>query len=90
MAEAVLAREVGSSRQVGKCRYPFRIVAFCVKAAVVLFPIPTAILTGAPPEMMAAAVYGTLVTLGLFLALAEVAGGLRRLADTVERQRRAS
>ncbi len=85
MAEAVLKREVGSSRQAGKPHYLFRTVAFLVKAAVVLFPVPTAFLTGAPPEMKLAGVYCTLVTLGLFLALAEIAGGVRRLADAVER-----
>ncbi len=85
MAEAVLSREVGSSRQVGKRHCLFRTVAFLVKAAVVLFPVPTAFLTGAPPEMKLAGVYCALVTLGLFLALAEIASGVRRLADTAER-----
>ncbi len=87
MAESVLAGEVGSSRQVGTRCSPLRVISFCVKAAVVLFPVPTAFLTGAPPEMKLAGVYGTLVALGLFLALAEVAGGVRRLADAVDRQR---
>jgi hypothetical protein len=90
MAEGVLACEIGSSRQVGGCRSVLRVVSFCVKAAVVLFPVPAAFLTGAPPEMKLAGVYCTLVTLGLFLALAEIAGGVRRLADTVDGQRRAS
>ncbi len=62
-------------------------MAFLVKAAVVLLPVPTAYFTGAPPEIMGAAIYCTFVTLGLFLALAEIAGSVRRLADAVDWQR---
>ena len=90
MAETALAREVGSSREVGGRGSVLRVVSFLVKAAVVLFPLPAAFLTGAPAEMKLAGVYCTLVTLGLFLALAEIAGGLRHLAETVDGQRRAS
>ncbi len=90
MAEPVVAGEVGSSRQVGGRRTVLRAVSFLVKAAVVLFPVPAAFLTGAPPEMKLAGVYCTLVALGLFLALAEIAGGVRSLAEAADRQRRAS
>ncbi len=89
MAEPIPAGEVGRSRQVGKRGGVLRVVSFIVKAAVVLFPVPAAFATGAPPEMKFAGVYCTLVTLGLFLALAEIAGGFRCLADAVDRQRRA-
>ncbi len=90
MAEVAPASEVGHSRQVGKGRNPLQVVSFCIKALVVLFPIPAAFLTGAPPEMKLAGVYAMLVTLGLFLALAEVGGGVRRLAEAVDRQRHGS
>ncbi len=90
MAESVLACEIGRSRQLGGCREPLRIVSFCIKALVVLFPVPAAFLTGAPPEMKLAGVYVTLVTLGLFLALAEVGSSVRRLAEAVERERHGS
>jgi cell division protein FtsX len=53
---------------------------------VVLFPLPAALLTGAPPEMKLAAVYVVLVSLALFLALAEVGQSVRRLAEAVDRQ----
>jgi len=86
MAEPVPAREAGSSRQIGGRRNPLRVVSFCIKAVVVLFPLPAAFLTGAPVEVKLAGAYATLVTLGLFLALSEVAGGLRRLADAVNRR----
>ncbi len=90
MVESAIGCEIARSRQTGGRREPLRIVSFCVKAMVVLFPLPTAFLTGAPPEMKLAGVYCTLVTLGLFLALAEVAGGVRRLAETVDRPRQGS
>ncbi len=86
MAEPVLTREVGGSRQIGGRRSVFPVVSFLVKVAVVLFPLPTAFLTGAPPEMKLAGVYCTLVTLGLFLALAEIGGSVRRLAKAADRQ----
>jgi len=69
------------SRQIGGRREPLRVVSFCIKALVVLFPVSAAFLTGAPPELKWAGVYVTLVTLGLFLALAEIAGSVRRLAE---------
>ncbi len=90
MTESVLDREAAGSRRTGGLGELLRIVSFCIKATVVLFPVPTAFLTGAPPEMTLAAVYCTLVTLGLFLALGEIAGNIRRLAEAVDRQGRAS
>jgi hypothetical protein len=74
----------------GGRREPLRIVSFCIKALVVVFPVPAAILSGAPLEMKLAGAYVTLVTLGLFLALAEVGGSVRRLAEVVDRQRHVS
>jgi hypothetical protein len=59
----------------------------CIKAMVVLFPLPAALFTGAPAEMKWAAVYVSFVTLALFLALSEIAGGVCRLAEVVDRQR---
>jgi hypothetical protein len=90
MVESAVGREIAGSRPAGGCREPLRIVSFCIKALVVLFPVPAAFLSGAPLEMKLAGVYATLVTLGLFLALAEVAGSVRRLAEVVDRPRPAS
>ncbi len=90
MVESAVEREVTGSRQIRGCREPLRIVSFCIKALVVLFPVPTAFLTGAPPEMKLAGIYVTLVTLGLFLALAEVAGSVRRLAEAMDQRHHGS
>ena len=81
MVESALGCEMARSRQIGGRREPLRVVSFCIKALVVLFPVSAAFLTGAPPELKWAGVYVTLVTLGLFLALAEIAGSVRRLAE---------
>ena len=90
MAESAVGCEMGRPRQAGGRRKPLRIVSFCIKAVVVLFPVPAAIFTGAPPEMKLAGIYVTLVTLGLFLALAEVTGSVRRLAEAADGQRHGS
>jgi len=90
MVESALERETGNSRQIGQRCNPLRVVSFCVKALVVLFPVPAAFLTGAPPEMKLAGVYVAFLTLALFLALAEVAGSVRRLAEAADRQNRSS
>jgi hypothetical protein len=60
-----------------------RIISFCLKAALILFPVPAALLTKAPPEMIFAAVYVTLFTAAGFLALWEIADGLSRLSETL-------
>jgi hypothetical protein len=88
MAESAVERGTGNSGRIGGRRNSLGIVSTCVKAIVVLFPVPVALVTGAPPEMKWAAVYVSLVTLALFLALSEVAGGVRGLAEAVDRQRR--
>jgi hypothetical protein len=90
MVESAAGREVARSRQTGGRREPLRIVSFCVKALVVLFPVPAAFLSGAPLELKLAGAYVTLVTLGLFLALAEVDGSVRRVAEAAHRQRHTS
>ncbi|MCX5646641.1 MAG: hypothetical protein NTZ17_18465 [Phycisphaerae bacterium] len=88
MAEFVAEREIESSRQIGGRHNALGIMSTCIKAIVVLFPLPTAFLPHTPIEMKLAGVYATLVTLGLFLALAEIASGIRRLAEAADRQRR--
>ena len=90
MIESAVGCETARSRQIGGRLEPRRIVSFCIKALVVLFPVPAAFLTGAPLEVKLAGVYVTLATLGLFLALAEVASSVRRLAEAVDRQRHGS
>jgi uncharacterized membrane protein len=90
MVESAVGREAARFRRIGGRREPLRVVSFCIKVLVVLFPLPTAFLTDAPPEMKLAGVYVTLVTLGLFLALADVAGSVRRLAEAMDQQRRGS
>ncbi len=90
MVASAVECEVARSRQTGGRREPLRIVSFCIKALVVLFPVPAAFLTGAPPEIKLTGVYVTFLTPALFLALAEVGGSVRRLAEVVDRQRHAS
>jgi hypothetical protein len=90
MAESALGSGIENNRQIDKRRNALAVVSLCVKAIVVLFPLPTAFFSGAPTEMKFLAVYATVVTLALFLALSEIAGGLHRLTEAVDRQRRSS
>lgn len=69
-------------------RKTLRIVSFCLKAALILFPVPAALLTKAPPEIIFAATYATLFTAAGFLALWEIADGLNRLRETLADQHR--
>jgi hypothetical protein len=90
MAESAVERGTGNARPVREPPRALKVASTCIKAIVVLFPLPAALFTGAPPEMKWAAVYVSLVTLALFQALSEVAGGVRGLAEAVDRQRRSS
>jgi uncharacterized membrane protein len=76
--------------QNGSRRKTLRIVSFCLKAALVLFPVPTALLTKAPPEIILAAVYATLFTAAGLLALWEIAAGLNDLGEALADQHRPS
>ncbi len=65
-------------------------VAIVIKGIVVLFPLAAAFVTGAPPEFKVAGVYCSLVALGLFVALGEIAAGVRRVGEILEQQHRSS
>ena len=65
-----------------------RTVSFCLKVALVLFPVPVALLTNAGPEMIFAALYATLFTAAGLPALWEVTASLDRLNETIAHQHR--
>ncbi|MCU0918113.1 MAG: hypothetical protein MUC88_26655, partial [Planctomycetes bacterium] len=87
MVESGLGSEIEGARRSDRCGRTLGTLSATVKAVVVLFPLPAAFVSRAPEEMKLAAVYVTLLTLAVFLALAEIAGGLRRLAAAADRQR---
>lgn len=67
-----------------------KILSPCLKAALILFPIPTALLTEAPLEIVLAAVYATLFTAAGLLALWEIADNVNHLRDAMATQNRPS
>jgi hypothetical protein len=90
MADARPQPSAGRSVQSDSRQKTLRIISLCLKTALVLFPVPAALLTKAPIEMIFAAAYATLFTAAGFLALWEITAGLNRLNETLAGQRRPS
>ncbi len=83
MADARAQHSIEGSPQNGWRQKTLGVTSPCLKAALILFPVPTALLTEAPPEIILAAVYATLFTAAGLLALHEIAAGLDRLAEAL-------
>jgi len=60
-----------------------RAISPYLKAALILFPVPTALLTDAPLEIILAAVYATLFTAAGLLALWEITASVNRLHEAL-------
>ncbi len=88
MADARPQHNIERPPQDGWPRKSLRGVSLCLKAALILFPLPTALLTQAPPEIILAAVYATLFTAAGLLALWEIADSVNRLRDALGDQHR--
>jgi len=90
MADARAQHSIERPPQNGWHRKTLRVVSLCLKAAMILSPVPTALLTGAPPEVVLTAVYATLFTAAGLLALWEIADSVNHLRDAMAAQNRPS
>ncbi len=90
MVDARAPANAGRPAHSDSRRKAIKILSFCLKAASILFLIPTALLTKAPQEIVLEAVYITLVSAAGFFALWEITAGINRLNETLAGRSRSS
>jgi uncharacterized membrane protein len=88
MVESGAGYGIENERQANTRRTVMKALSVGVKGIVVVLPLPLAFFSIAPPEVKMTALYVTFFTLAFFVALAEIAAGLHRVAETLERQHR--